>query len=194
MSQTLFLKSNILHIRTNEGEFEVSNPETAGIMQNGKFFLWHTDSNGGYKHTESEGVDCEWPYSYELIDKPNGYPDELCARLIPEQAESAYKEFEGKDLHIVTPESPEPQEKGHDCEFFLVTDVSVYACECDPHHILIDNQEYVAINKITKANPVSAPSESQEEMWDEIYNNAITWHSQEFNKEYLKRFTITRNP
>lgn len=28
-----------------------------------------------------------------------------------ERSESAYKEFEGKDLHIVTPESSEPQEK-----------------------------------------------------------------------------------
>lgn len=33
----------------------------------------------------------------------------------------------------------------HDCEFFLVTDISVYACECTPHHILIDNVEYVQI-------------------------------------------------
>lgn len=111
--KTLFLKSNILHIRTNEGEFEVSDPETAGIMQNGKFFLWHTDSNGGYKHTESEGVDCEWPYGVELIyqiraslgyedcseELYNTFPDvsrRIVAQLLPEEkkAESAYKEFE----------------------------------------------------------------------------------------------------
>jgi hypothetical protein len=36
----------------------------------------------------------------------------------------------------------------HDCEFFLITNVAVYACECDPHHIEIDGQEYVPIEKL----------------------------------------------
>lgn len=36
----------------------------------------------------------------------------------------------------------------HDCEFFLVTGISVYACECTPHHILIDNVEYVQADQV----------------------------------------------
>jgi len=39
----------------------------------------------------------------------------------------------------------EIKEQEHDCEFFLMTDVAVYACECDPHRIEIDKQEYVAV-------------------------------------------------
>jgi DNA repair ATPase RecN len=40
----------------------------------------------------------------------------------------------------------------HDCEFFLITNVAVYACECDPHHIEIDKQEYVPIEKYLDAS------------------------------------------
>lgn len=40
----------------------------------------------------------------------------------------------------------------HDCEFFLVTDIAVYACECTPHHLLIDDVEYIQIeNNIGKS-------------------------------------------
>lgn len=31
----------------------------------------------------------------------------------------------------------------HDCEFFLVTDVAVYACECEPNRLLVGDHEYV---------------------------------------------------
>jgi hypothetical protein len=34
--------------------------------------------------------------------------------------------------------------------------------------------------------------ESQEELWDEIYKNAIIWHTQQFRREYIYKFTIQR--
>lgn len=74
--------------------------------------------------------------------------------------------------------------KEHDCEFFLVTDVAVYACECDPHHILIDNQEYIPV-----ASPVE---EEQEELWMEAIN-LIDMTTQNRAVEMLKeKFILTR--
>lgn len=33
----------------------------------------------------------------------------------------------------------------HDHEFYLLTDVAVYACECEPSRILVGDQEYIPV-------------------------------------------------
>lgn len=67
-SKTLFRKSNILHIRTNEGEFEVSNPEVLTClhirhMPDGD---WRIKTPGSGWTGEDVKWPVEWPYGVEL--------------------------------------------------------------------------------------------------------------------------------
>lgn len=64
------------------------------------------------------------------------------------------------------------QQPEHDCEFFLVTDVAVHACECD--HILVsDNntqKEYVPIEKYAS---LQKQLEEQKKRYDDAIERNI---------------------
>lgn len=145
----LFLKSNLLHIRLKEWEYEVSNPEVipailASYLVNG----------------------FEWQYGVELIKQyklREGWSDEptardtigtVFARLIPEEkkSESAYKEVE----------SSGPQEYG----FISVPNVLTEKNAIISRAItwLSEDESPRAkeiIQQLSSIMDVSAPSESQ---------------------------------
>lgn len=121
--KTLFFKSNILHIRTNEGEFEVSNPEVKVRGRIGQDVTARTlvDLIGRsewlgdveFVHQIMGNMDAKkWETTHAYMYSK--FPEDrrrIVAHLLPKECGSDYKEFEGKDLHIVTPESSEPHEK-----------------------------------------------------------------------------------
>lgn len=163
----LFRKSNIIHIRTNEGEFEVSNPE---ILHEKTRWLAEKDTT-------------EWGGDVELI-KQRGAINLTLARLLPKEekkAESAYKtvssntqscgKFEIKSHYDFEPvESSEPQEKSIESEKYELRRILQMQVNCLREDEM-DNSDAVAIRGTTAQrimkflDPVSAPSESQPDIF-----------------------------
>lgn len=134
--------------------------------------------------------------------------------------ESAYKEFEGKDSDSgdglstigsnnreTKVESSEPQEKSIESEKYELRRILQMQVNCLREDEM-DNSDAVAIRGTTAQrimkflDPVYAPSESQEEIFDDLWDDILKWYEEDnpeidwYTKrhELKKKFTITRNP
>lgn len=219
--KTLFLKSNLLHIRLKEGEYEVSNPEIVGkfgvrILSESFILRYPLLTKEGYILLEGND-EAEWPgkvelikqyrykgsfvwkiHEWESVPENDEFEYRFVARLLPVEekkddsdpgvghyyntahsyTESAYKELEEaaiKQGHVI--ESPEPQEKlkKGDAGFKWFT-----CPTCDGRG---------------SVPQVSAPSESQEDMWNEVNEHINAQIGDYISLEAVKlSFILTRKP
>lgn len=101
-----------------------------------------------------------------------------------------YRQFEGKDLHITTPESSEPQEKYtcNDCGAEMNEGEAKTFTVCDSCFDKHYSQSFL----IPKAESVS-PSETEDEIWREALDAALKESVYEHAIYKLKNtFSITR--